>query len=254
MIKEQYQVVILAGGESSRFAKTVEGDSPSDKLLAELTVGKTAIDLTLENIERFGVRKQDIIIVSSPSKYDLFKKKYLDCSIVLQSEARGNADAAAQAVPELRKKGEDAIVLLIQGDDSFTYDKFDYQRLVNNLLEHNADVAVMTLDPREQWDEKTKSFWQVVVGGDGMVQSVVKEGSGSTQALVNAFAMRANFFIEYMSGLAPNPLEKNEIILPDFMKAVLAHGGKIIAVPTKKFLGFNDFAQFAQAKLMFQAK
>lgn len=252
MIKE-FVAVILAGGESSRFARTVEGNLPPDKLLAELVDGKTAIDLTIERLVKFGISKHDMIIVTSPSKYDAFRQKYSANHVILQPEAKGNADAATQAIPELKRKSEDAVVILVQGDDSFTYDESDYQQLINGLFGHDADVAVMTLDPQKEWDEKTRSFWQVEVSKDSIVKSITKERSETTQALVNAFAIRTRAFIKYMVGLEPNPLEKNEKILPDFMQAVLTNGGTIVAVPTDKFLGFNDFFQFTQARHMIQS-
>lgn len=248
MNTEKIAAVILAGGESSRFARTVEGEHPPDKLLAELVDGKTAVDITLENLKKFGVPRHRLIIVTSPSKHSFFQQKYRDHSVVLQPEPKGNADAAAKAIPEIKSMGEETVVILVQGDDSFTYDEADYRQLINKLIEHDADIAVMTLDPQKQWDEKTRSFWQVAVDQRGMVKSITKEGSESSQALVNAFAIKAKAFIDYMVGLDPNPLEKDEIILPDFMQTVLRHGGKIVVVPTEKFLGFNDFSQFMQAR------
>lgn len=250
---EKILAVVLAGGESSRFAKTVEGEHPPDKLLAELIEGKTAVDITLENLKKFGVPRNRLIIVTSPSKHSLFQEKYRDYSVILQPDPKGNADAAAKAIPEIKSIGEDSIVILVQGDDSFTYDETDYRKLIDNLIKHNADVAVMTLDPNRQWDEKTKSFWQVAIDENGIVQSVTKEGLESTQALVNAFAIRAGVFVNYMDRLEPNPLEKNEKILPDFMRKVLENGGKIVVVPTEKFLGFNDFSQFMQARAFIQS-
>ncbi len=253
MNPEKIAAVILAGGESSRFAKTVEGNHPPDKLLAELVEGKTAVDITLANLARFGIPQSRLIIVTSPAKHSLFQQKYHDFGVVLQPEFKGNADAAAKAIPEIKKIGEDSIVILVQGDDSFTYDESDYGQLIGKLIEHDADIAVMTLDPRKNWDEKTLAFWQVKVDEGGVVESIVKEAAEGTQALVNAFAIRAKAFTNYMDGLEPNPLEKNEKILPDFMRKVLENGGKIVAVPTEKFLGFNDFSQFMQARAFIQA-
>lgn len=253
MNTEKIAAVILAGGESSRFARTVEGEHPPDKLLAELIDGKTAVDITLKNLEKFGISRNRLIIVTSPSKQSLFQEKYRDYSVILQPDPKGNADAAAKAIPEIECIGEDSIVILVQGDDSFTYNEADYRQLINKLIEGDADVAVMTLDPLKQWDEKTRTFWQVMVGEGGVVKSIVKEAATGSQALVNAFVIRARAFVGYMDKLEPNPEEKNEKILPDFMRKVLENGGKIVAVPTEKFFGFNDFSQFIQAKAFIQS-
>lgn len=261
-MNHELAAVILAGGESSRFRKTRPEGSPEDKLQAELVDGKTAIDLTLDQLEKFEIPTERTVIVVSPNKLEEFREKYPAYQVVLQEKPLGNADAASQATWSLDKWPEITTVILVQGDDSFTYFPEDYVQLTRALAQNQANIAVMVLDPKQTWDESTKTFWHVGVDAENIVHSI-KKGPISGQdkvgglrylALVNAFAIDTNTFVDNITGLTPNPAEKNEIILPDFMKRVLANGGRILAVLTGKFLGFNDFEQYQKAQLSLKSQ
>lgn len=252
----------MAGGESSRFRKTRPEGAPEDKLQAELIDGKTAVDLTLEQLTEFGIPEDQIVIVSSRRNFETSREKYPKQQVVLQEKPLGNADAASKAIDSLQNWPDVRTVILVQGDDSFTYFPEDYVQLTRALAQNQANIAVMVLNSKQTWDESTKTFWHVGVDVENIVHSIKKGpipdqdkvGGLRYLALVNAFAIDTNTFVDNITELTPSPAEKNEIILPDFMERVLAIGGRILAVPTGKFLGFNDFEQYQKARLLLNSQ
>lgn len=252
-------VIILAGGSATRFrdSDSRPHEIPRDKLQAEILPGITTIGMTISNLHKLGIPDGQIVVVASPTNEAFMRENHPGNLIVVQPEPLGNADAAAKAVPVIEEmKGLKEIVLL-QGDDSYTYDREDYLQLIEEIT-NGADVAVMVLDPTKEWDKSTSDFWHVACegrevkkifkGDKGEEQDKAREKGLQLYALVNAFAIRPSFFVRYMTDLPRNEAEGGEKILPDFMALSIEQGGVIKAVPTNKFMGVNDYQQFLEAQ------
>lgn len=241
-------VIILAAGKSSRWAESRPDTLPESKILAPVVDDKNSLDIIISNLLDCGVNPYNIVIVTNQTLKQTVTERFPESSVVVQEEPLGNSHAAACALEEVTKREKCKSVVLLQGDDALGYTTDELNQMNSQI--DLSDLVVMSTDP-----VKWPNFWQALTDEYGNILDIGKSGSfprslpgQKVVALANAFAIRKGAFINHIGALEPNPEEKNEIILPDFMRQLLKADMTLTTQETENFLGFNTYDEYLEAK------
>lgn len=116
-----YYAVIMAGGIGSRFWPVSTSKYPK-QFHDMMGTGETLIQLTYNRISNI-VQPENILILTNESYKDLVKEqlpKIKDDQIVLEPEMRNTAPCILLAAMKIRKKNEDAVMIVAPSDHWIT--------------------------------------------------------------------------------------------------------------------------------------
>ena len=233
------QAIILAGGKGTRL-----NCSDCPKVMLPIA-GKPMIDYSLENLRQAGFSKPVVVVGYQAQK---IKNHLKDCVIyAYQVEQLGTADAVKSAQPQIEKKIKN--VLSIYGDDSAFYNPKTIKDLVNDHLEKQPAITLLTVEK-----EDPTGLGRIIRGKDGGVSGIVEEKLTSAQQKkikeinTGCYVFNTDFLWPALKKIKKNPA--GEYYLTDLIKIAIAEGKKVNAyrISSPEWFGINNSEELAKAE------
>ena len=227
---QKLQAIVLAGGKGTRLNCE---DLP--KVMLEIA-GRPMIDYSLENLRQAGFARPILIVGFQAQKV----KDHLGDSVVYahQRKQLGTADAVKAAQPYIGKEIKD--VLSIYGDDSAFYKPETIKNFVNNHLQKQPAITLLTVEPKNP-----SGLGRIIRNQDGSVAEIVEEKLASVEQKkikeinTGCYVFRTDFLWSALKKVKKNPV--GEYYLTDLIEIARNEHQKVNAykIDASEWIGIN---------------
>lgn len=229
-IMENIQAIVLAGGKGTRLNCN---DCPKAMLPI---AGKPMVDYSLENLKKAGFAKPVIVVGFHAQKI----KEHLGNKVIYayQREQLGTADAVKSAEPKISKDIKN--VLSIYGDDSAFYKPETIKNFVNDHLEKQPAITLLTVEK-----DNPTGLGRIIRNQDGFVVEIVEEKLATDEQKkikeinTGCCVFRTDFLWPALKKVKKNPV--GEYYLTDLIEIARNEHQKVNAykIDASEWIGIN---------------
>lgn len=224
------QAIVLAGGKGTRL-----GCADLPKVMLPIA-GRPMIDYSLANLKKAGFEKPVLVVGFQAQKI----KDHLKDSVIYayQPKQLGTADAVGSAESKISKDIKN--VLSVYGDDSAFYKPETIKNFVNDHLEKQPAITLLTVDK-----DNPAGLGRIIRSDDDGVIGIVEEKLATEKQKkikeinTGCYVFRADFLWPALKKVKKNPV--GEYYLTDLIEIARDEHQKVNAykIDAREWIGIN---------------
>ncbi|MBI4137494.1 NTP transferase domain-containing protein, partial [Candidatus Roizmanbacteria bacterium] len=237
---DKISAIILAAGKGTRMHS-----DQTNKVMLPLN-GKPMVSYTVENMQRAGLTT--IIMVVGFAKESVMEYFEDRVQYAFQEEQKGTAHALTCGLS--RVPDDHQTILLVYGDDSFTYPPVLYQKLITAHHEQHADVTILSV-----YLEDPSGLGRIVRDDQQRIVDIVEEKNATVEQKrireinTGCYVFSRPFLTEYL----PQITDENaahEYLLTDIIRLAVKNGKTVADVreTNLRWRGVNRPEELEQAQ------
>lgn len=231
--------VILAAGKGKRI-----NAAEKNKVVFEVA-GTPMIKRTLSNLKNAGIN--NVVVVVGHAKNSVISVLDVHVKVVEQKKLLGTADAVRKALVKIPQETSD--ILVLNGDDSFLFNKKILRKLYALHKNDKADLTLLTLEI-----DNPKGLGRIIRGKKGDVVRIAEEKDSTDlekqihEINPGCYIFDRNFLREFI-GEIPKSQVTGEYYITSILEAATKNHKKLSALTLKNFKwrGVNTISELEEA-------